>query len=240
MTSLAYGLAVLLAMTGAADVPAIVQSSRAAEPLTVVFALDTSASVTAGRLEYPREWHQTPENFDQLLAAIRSVLSSLELGDQVSLITFSDRLTLAVPPTADLRQMEQTIRNSEVLLRPSAQIRSTVWDATVAAAALASGRPRRSIVILLTDGTDNASWLSQSDAISAAQRMGVVVDVISVPRTYDTLDEDPPGSWDVDAISNRTGGERFSARDRDLPRKIAQRLTVLRSGSRRVPSPDSP
>jgi hypothetical protein len=111
---------------------------------------------------------------------------------------------------------------------PSEQNRSTVWDAAAAAAALAAGRPERSIVILLTDGTDNASWLSQADAITAARRVGVAVDLISVPRTYDTLDEDPPGSWDVEAISEQTGGEAFSARDRDLSRKIAERLAELR------------
>jgi hypothetical protein len=133
-----------------------------------------------------------------------------------------------VPPTADLRQIEDAIQ-PERMAPPSAQIRSTVWDATVAAAALAAGRPERSIVILLTDGTDNASWLSQTEAITAAQRAGIAVDLISVPRTYDTLDEDPPGSWDVEAISERTGGEALSARDRELPRKIADRLTVLRS-----------
>ena len=211
-------------------VPQVVQSSRSPEHLSVVFALDTSASITAGRMEFSRQWHETPENFDQLLAAVRAVVARLKEGDEVSLITFSGRLRLAVPPTTDMQQIEDAIENPERLVGPSARIRTTVWDAAVAAAALAIGRPGRSIVILLTDGTDNASWLSQSDAITAAQRAGVTVDLISVPRTYDTLDEDPPGSWDVDAISERTGGEALSARDRDLSRKIADRLTVLRSG----------
>jgi hypothetical protein len=129
-----------------------------------------------------------------------------------------------------MKQIDEALQ-PERLAPPSAQIRSTVWDAAAAAAALAAGRPERSIVILFTDGTDNASWLSQADAITAAQRAGVAVDLISVPRTYGTLDEDPPGSWDVDAISEQTGGESFSARDRELSRKIAERLAELRSGS---------
>ena len=209
-------------------VPQIVRTGRSPDGLRVVFVLDTSASVTAGRMDYPRQWHETPENFNQLVAAARSVVSSLRSGDEVSIITFSDRLRLAVPPTTDMKEIDEALQ-PERLAPPSAQIRSTVWDAAVAAAALAAGRSERSIVILLTDGTDNASWLSQADAITAAQRVGVAVDLISVPRTYDTLDEDPPGSWDVDAISERTGGEAFSARDRDLSRKIAERLQVLRS-----------
>ena len=211
-------------------VPQIVQSSRSAKRLSVVFVLDTSASVTAGRMEFHRQWHETAENFNQLIAAVRSVASSLQEGDEVSLITFSDRLRLIVPPTTDVRQIAAAIQKPGRLLTTSAQIRSTVWDATMAAAALAVGRPGRPIVILLTDGTDNASWLSQADAITAVQRAGVAIDLISVPRTYDTLDWDPPGSWDVEAISEQTGGEAFSARDRDLSRNVAQRLTVLRSG----------
>lgn len=212
-------------------VPLTVQSSRSPGQLSVVFALDTSASVTAGRREYPRKWQQTPENFNQLISAVRAVVSRLKDGDEVSLITFSDRLTMAVPPTTDVRRIEDAVRSPERLLTRSVQIRSTVWDATMAAAALAAGRPGRPIVILLTDGTDNASWLSQADAADAIKRAGVSVDLISVPRTYDTLDEDPPGSWDVDAISEQTDGEAFSARDRDLSRKIAQRLRVLRRSS---------
>ena len=211
-------------------VPQVVQSSRSPEHLSVVFVLDTSASVTAGRMEFHRQWRETPENFNQLAAAMRSVVSRLKEGDEAALITFSDRLRLAVPPTTDLQQLEGAIQSPEQLVGTAAHVRSTVWDATVAAAALASGRPGRSIVILLTDGTDNASWLSQADAITSAQQAGIAVDLISVPRTYDTLDEDPPGSWDVDAISERTGGEAFSARDRELSRKIAERLTVLRGG----------
>ena len=208
-------------------VPQIVRRSRSPEGLSVVFVLDTSASVTAGRSEYPRQWHETPENFNQLVAAARSVVSSLRSGDEVSIITFSDRLRLAVPPTTDMKQIDEVLQ-AERLEPPSAQIRSTVWDAAAAAAALAAARPEPSVVILLTDGTDNASWLSQADAITAARRADVPVDLISVPRTYGTLDEDPPGSWDVDAISEGTGGEAFSARDRDLSRKIAERLAVLR------------
>lgn len=211
-------------------VPQLVETIRSPKQLSVVFALDTSASVTAGRMEFHRTWHETPENFNQLIAAVRAVVSRLKEGDEVSLITFSDRLRLAVPPTTDVQQIEEAIQNPAQLVEASAQIRSTVWDATVAAAALAAGRPERSVVILLSDGTDNASWLSQADAITAAERAGVVIDVIWVPRTYDTLDEDPPGSWDVEAISERTGGEAFSARDRDLSRNIAERLDVLRSG----------
>jgi tetratricopeptide (TPR) repeat protein len=218
-----------------AGVPKTARSSRSPGQLSVMFALDTSASVTAGRSEYPRKWHQTPENFQQLIAAVRTVVSRLEDGDEVSLITFSDGLKLAVPPTTDLRQFEEATRHPEQLTA-SARIRSTVWDAAAAAAALAAGRPHRPIVILLSDGTDNASWLSQADAITAAKRVDVPVDLISIPRTYDTQDEDPPGSWDVEAISERTDGEAFSARDRDLSRKIAQRLTALRRRSSPVPS----
>ena len=40
----------------------------------------------------------------------------------------------------------------------------------------------------------------------------------------------------VEAIAERTGGEAFSARDRDLSRKIAERLAVLRGGSSGLPS----
>lgn len=205
----------------------VVLKARAPERLSVVFAVDTSASVTVGRMEFPRRWNPKPENFHQLAAAVRSVLSCLKDGDDVSLIMFSDRLRLAVPPTTDPRQIVDALQ-PERIPAPSAQVRSTVWDAAMAATALAAGRPERSIVILLTDGTDNASWLPQADVISAARHAGVAVDLISVPRTYGTLDEDPPGSWDVDAISEETGGEAFSARDRDLLGKIVERLEGLR------------
>jgi len=212
------------------DVPQTIQSSWTAQSLSLVLALDTSASVVFGRLEYPRQLHKTPENFTQLVMAARALASSLTARDEVSLMTFSDRMTLAVAPTVNAKAVGEALSQLDRLQSANVQIRSTVWDAAFAAASLAAARQGRPIVFLLSDGTDNASWLGQRDTAAALRSAGVAIDVISVPRTYDTLDEDPSGEWDPKEIADRTGGSAYSARDKDLPDKLRERLEILRSG----------
>ena len=207
-----------------------IESSRSTESVTAVLTLDTSASVAFGRLEFRRVLRRSAEGLNQLVAAGRAIVAALSQADEAALLSFSDRLMLIVPPTHDLTALDVALSARERLQPPVPQVRSTVSDAVFAAAAIASSRAGRPIVFLLSDGTDNASWLSQGHAIAALRRAGVSVDVVSVPRTYDTLDEDPPGSWDIERLADNTGGKAFSARDDRLASKMKERLAVLRSG----------
>jgi hypothetical protein len=110
-------------------------------------------------------------------------------GDEVALLTFGDRLTFSVAPTTDLRAVTAAL---EAPVTTTAAVRSMVWDATLAGAAVAAGRSGQPLVVLLSDGTDNASWRSQDAAIASLRDLRVPVDLIAVPRTDDSDDPDPP------------------------------------------------
>ena len=92
-------------------------------------------------------------------------------------------------------------------------------------------------MVLLSDGTDNASWHSQDAVIASLRDLGVTVDLIAVPRTYDSDDTDPPGSWDPRKVASRTGGEAFAARDEDVAARIRDRFTRLRGSPTPVSRP---
>jgi uncharacterized protein (DUF58 family) len=152
---------------------------------------------------------------------------ALRAGDEVALLTFGDRLTLSVAPTTDLRAVTAAL---EAPVTTTAAVRSMVWDATLAGAGLAAGRSGRPLVVLLSDGTDNASWQSQDAVIASLRDLRVPVDLIVVPRTYDSDDPDPPGHWEPRRIAARTGGEVFAARDEHVAAQIQNRLSRFRVG----------
>jgi hypothetical protein len=227
-----YPIVLVLCVFGAA-VPRATTDTLQGESLrlSLVLILDTSASVQRGRLEYPRQISPHPRNFAQLVDAAHRVITGLAPADRAALVTFGDRLTLTVPFTSDKRAIDAALASPARLHPSSPPIRSTVWDAVLAGAGLAASEPGRPLVILLSDGTDNASWHTQSSVIRAIQARGLNVDLISVPRTYATEDEDPPGSWEPDRIATATGGRAFSARDAQLGDRLRRRLAELRTGS---------
>jgi LmbE family N-acetylglucosaminyl deacetylase len=109
-----------------------------------------------------------------------------------------------------------------------------------AAGFLLLDRPGRPVVLLLSDGIDNVSFPEapsdrgqqrlQRETERALQRVGVSIDFVAVPRTYDLrLDDSPPGDLRPETIARATGGERFDAHDEDLARKLAARLDELRA-----------
>jgi hypothetical protein len=100
-------------------------------------------------------------------------------------------------------------------------------------------------VVVLSDGGDNASWLtrrqpsdarwvghSKNRAVDALVGSGVVVDVIMSPvdNRSENVADDVYGPLLFDEVAERTGGESFAATARDLQRRLDARLTALRAG----------
>lgn len=141
-----------------------------AVPITLVIALDTSASV-AGRL------------MGELKRATDAVVAALRPGDRFGLLTFSQNVQVRVRPPVDPRSLaedlEQVVANGDTAL----------YDATFAALATGGRSPGRTVVLVFSDGVDTASWLDPRDVLREAHTSDVVVFGVTAPR------DDSPGRF---------------------------------------------
>ena len=126
-------------------------------PLSLVLCFDTSSSLGSDGLQRLRE-------------AADRLLESLRPEDQVGLVTFAEAVDVRVAPTTRHDDVRAALRT----LSPQGP---TAWrDALFVAAQLVEPtRSTRSVVLLLTDGSDTSSWMSASQIEDAMGRAGVVI-----------------------------------------------------------------
>jgi len=165
---------------------------------------------------------------ETLLKACSTVVQSLEPDDRTALLTFADRLTLVAPLTKDLATVGEAV--SRPPTQPTAVVpRSTVWDAVFAAASLVARGEERPMVILLSDGMDNASWLEKKSVIDTLRDSGINVDFVRVPTRRDEPNDGfGPGRQTPEDVAEGTAGVTYSASDSRLADKLRARFKQLR------------
>jgi VWFA-related protein len=175
-------------------------------PLTVTFVLDTSGSVAGGKMA-------------NLSSAVDSVLTGLREQDRVALVTFSHRVWERVPLTPDPEQVRRVLKTAD------AEGGTSLNDAVYAGLALSESQASRALVLVFSDGMDNASWLGGDVVERAARRADAVVYGVAVAASaaavYDIGNGRPlqrwhpeylPGQTDfLDAIAAASGGRVLKA-----------------------------
>jgi VWFA-related protein len=194
-------------------VPQRVDVATTAGDVTMVLVLDTSGSVEGTRLEH-------------LVAASQTVVDLLNPGDTALLITFSDRLALS---TWSVRS-PAAVRAA--LVGAQASGHTAMWDALFAGLSFASGDSGRSLVLLFTDGIENASWLTEKMVTESLKRTESVV--CAVNPVID-LRQDSPAQRSQNTLSaagrmllwkvvEQTGGSLLEA---DWSEKLSQQFTSI-------------
>jgi VWFA-related protein len=130
-------------------------------PLDVVLTFDTSESMAGSKLQ-------------QLVEAGRSVLERLRPVDRAALVTFSERTALRRALSADYA----AVRGG--LDAMAAYGRTSMFDALYVALMQHRSRDTRSMVLLFSDGLDNASWLNGTDVRQVARESDSVVYVVGL------------------------------------------------------------
>jgi VWFA-related protein len=194
-------------------------------PLTVTFVLDTSGSVAGDKMQH-------------LSSAVDLILRGLREQDRVGLVTFSHRVWQRVPLTRDVAQVRR------VLAAAKAVGGTSLNDAVYAGLALSESQDSRALVLVFSDGMDNASWLGDETVERAARRADAVVYGVAVSAnvtgTYQvrgnraTNRERPeylPGQTDfLEAVAAATGGRLIKAdATDDLPKAFDQILQEFRT-----------
>jgi VWFA-related protein len=170
-------------------------------PLTIMLALDSSASIS-------------PEALEHLRVGGRALLDNLKGDDQSALLTFADAVTLRerlTPDTAHVRTALDGIESSTERSGGTALI-----DACYTAMTVVDAEVGRGLLIVFTDGVDTSSWLSRDRVLQVARRSNLVVYAVSTSPL-------PRGSFLRD-LSDVTGGGAFEIASTDTVRTTFVRI----------------
>ena len=174
-------------------------------PLSVQLVLDTSGSVLGERLAH-------------LSAAADRLVAALRPGEWAGLLTFSHRLRPLAPMTSDLEFVRGALADLD------GDGRTALRDAVQFALATDHAPDARPLILVFTDGVDNASWLSDEEVLESVRRAGMVIHAVSV-----TSQQMSPTRF-VQRLVETAGGRLWSARsESDLARLFTDALDETRS-----------
>jgi VWFA-related protein len=135
-------------------------------------------------------------------AAALNLLSSSNPQDEAFVVNFSDRAYLDQRLTSDRVVLNRGISRAD----PAGT--TALYDAVAASASeLAKhGKNRKQVLLIITDGADNASRLRLQDAIQRVEGLGGPV-VYTIGLLFDTeRNESVRARNDLEALSQETGG----------------------------------
>jgi Ca-activated chloride channel family protein len=155
--------------------------------------------------------------------AIAGDFISRRSGDELGLILFGSQAFLVTPLTYDLGAVRAQLQGAAVGL---AGTETAIGDAiAVAVKRLATLPEPARVLVLLTDGVNNAGSIEPRDAARAAKAAGVRIYTIGigatrmrVPGFFGSQLVNPSADLDADmltAIARETGGRFFRATDSD-------------------------
>lgn len=190
---------------------------EASTPLSIVMAVDTSASVIS---QFRTERESAKRFAEQLLRP----------EDEMDLIAFSYEASEVVPYTNDWRRIDDGLK------KLSKGEDTALYDAIyVASGRLAEAKQdatRRRVLVLVTDGGDNSikKEVSYQKAIAEAQRAGAAIYPIIVVPILADAGRNTAGEHALIQMAEDTGGKYFYVTDKqDLKTAFAHLSDDLRN-----------
>lgn len=202
-------------------------TTRTAEGIDIMLVLDASSSMQAEDFQ--------PTRFEAAREAAGSFVDG-RVSDRVGLIVFAAEAYTQTPLTLDYAFLQRMLEEVEI---------GAVEDGTAVGTALATAVNRlkdseaeSKVAILLTDGRNNRGQIDPRTAAEVAATMGVRVYAIGVGSTGDAAAEaervpgEQQGPSGVDAemlraVSAATGGQYFSATNRDALERIYTEIDTM-------------
>ena len=167
-------------------------SSEINLPLTIALLVDTSGSIRE-RLQFEKE------------AAADFFQSTLQRGkDRALIISFDSGVSLLQDFTDDLEKLSKTLGT----IRAGGG--TALYDAvSQTVEKKLAGQDGRRVVILISDGNENSSHVSQTDVFELAQKNDVVIYTISTnPANFGSAEQER-GEKILRKLSEETGGKSF-------------------------------
>lgn len=181
-------------------------------PVTVGLVIDASSSMHRKR--------------DAVVAAGLAFAQSSHPGDQFFTAHFNERAWLGLPASQPFTSDIDTFRAA--LQRAPARGRTALFDAlALALDHVERGEAQKKVLIVLSDGGDNASRRRFADVLETARRSDTVIYTIGMADQYDD-EADPDVLKD---LARATGAEAYFPKDtRDLTRLLERIAREIRSG----------
>jgi hypothetical protein len=160
------------------------------------------------------------------------VAGGLEPQESLRLYGFNEDVRRLVPPTTDRTPVTEALGAAV----PSGLGTTAFWDALIAVAADMAGAPDRPYVVALTDGCDNGSWLAAPAAARWLGATGVTADVVfygsseTENRSLNLKGDACHGPLRLEEGVHDADGRVWRTADRQLERKLQERLASLRQG----------
>ncbi len=134
--------------------------------------------------------------------AIVDFVRGLDRADSIALYTFSRNLNRAAPLTRDRLLVAKGLRQAV------AGDDTALYNALLLTLRDAAAVPGRKVVIVFSNGPDNASMLAPDDVRAVAEDEGIPIYVISTSE----VNKDPVSGNVFRRITARTGGKAFFAK----------------------------
>jgi VWFA-related protein len=174
-------------------------------PVTVGLVIDNSGSMQPRR--------------DDVIAASMAFASSSNPADEMFTINFNERVWPGLPPGRAFTSDPAELRDA--LGRSITRGQTALFDGIQTALQhLAQGHKSRKVLVVVSDGGDNASKAKFSDVLEAALRTDVVIYTIGLPDPNDR--DAKPGL--LRELADVTGGEAFFPRDDDSVTPVLERI----------------
>lgn len=174
------------------------------------------------------------------LMVVKDILSDFierREGDRLGLILFGENAYLQTPLTFDLTTIRHMLMESEIGLAGASK--TAIGDGIGLAVKRLKERPSENrVLVLLTDGQNNAGALEPIEAAKLAKHAGIKIYTIGVGAEELIVNDmlfgkrkiNPSEELDEDtltAIAEMTGGQYFRARDTEELRNIYSELDQL-------------
>ena len=189
-----------------------VTAAGTVEAVQLGVVLDVSGSMTGNRLEIAR-------------AATSNLLDQLTRGDRFAIVAFADQIARVTKPgasVADATTALDTIR---------AGGGTALVDGLYAGILQSDQGPGPKLLVLMTDGRNNSSWLSGTAVIDTARRHETVIYPVAVAAgRVGTTVVTPLGRSDNDhlallqVIAEQTGGRQIDAQWNDTLGAVFQQI----------------
>lgn len=162
-------------------------------PLSITFAIDTSASM-ASSLE-------NKKRIEVAKSAILMLMDELKPEDKMMLVSFNRYPTILTEMTSDRQKVEDLLLTQHPIAEKTA-----IFDSLSDVLDHMKDSTGTKILVLCTDGEDNASKMKFDTFLDKIGGMDVVVIAFSVPSG----DENPSSDhYEINKIAEMTGGYAF-------------------------------
>ena len=181
-------------------------------PVTVGLVIDSSISMQRRR--------------QAVIAAGISFTESCHPDDEMFTINFNERVWPGLPRGQMFTSDREELRRA--LMETGARGQTAFFDGVITALAhLDKGSRQKKVLVVVSDGGDNASQSRFDDVLAAALRMDAVVYTVSVKDPYDS--DGKPGL--LKKLAEVTGGQAFFLQDADQVKPTLERIARdIRSG----------